>query len=547
MTEPSATPGHSAGRGFEISLAAVLWFVATAIFVGLRLGPTWQAPVGGAELAHLSGAWQAHSDISDARFAPSLFQAICALLFSWTTSEVPARILAFAATATVPGAIYCLRPRLGEAGALLALLVLALDAPAILLGSTATAMGFDLAITVWLFVALDRGLPAPWGWGVLGFLVATAGPLALPLAAGAATVAFVRREQPPRAALISGVVGVAAGVAAASAGFGFGADGVVVAPFRLLDSGTGATWSTATAGQVVALYSWPVVVGGVASALWAGRRALRERTTDRTTSTLLAWSAFSTAWLIASANAHTAVPVTALTLPFALLLGPALSAAVTAMVRADWRFARYLVPAALTAALMAGAVIVDWARDDRAGDADDWRRALLFGILAVAAAVIAGAGRRRAPAVYAVALAAAAIPVLAGAVNVGLSAIEEPIPSPVSPAQARLLRDVTFELQSSAGGEIAIHDGFRDEIAWPFRDSGRVLIVSRVPTEANVAVWPAASAPPDGFTRLEGEWALTQEVAPPTGEILDYLRWFIDRNTLTVTADKAIVYTRNKE
>ncbi|MBI5947705.1 MAG: hypothetical protein HY875_06180 [Chloroflexi bacterium] len=542
-----AAPVDAPARRREIPLSAALWLGVTAIFLGLRLGPTWQAPVGGAELAHLSGAWQAQADIGDSRFVPSLFQALCALLFNWTASEVPARILAFAATATVPAAIYCLRPRLGEAGALLTLVILAFDAPAIVLGSTASAMGFDLAITAWLFVALDRPVRAPWAWAVLGFLVASAGPLALPLAAGAATVAFLRREQPPGALLGAGAVGVAAAVAATSAGFGFGADGLVVAPFRLLDSGSSTPWSTATAAQVVALYSWPLLVGGIVAAGWCGRRLLFDRAPDRTNLLLLAWCGFAAAWLVATANAHSALPVTALTLPLALLLGPALSAAITAMTRADWRFARYLVPAGVVAASLAGAVVVDWASNDRTGGADDWRRVLAFVAVAGAALVFAGNGRRRAPALWSVAIGVAALPLLAGAMNVGLSAVEEPIPSPVSPSQARLLRDVTFELQSSAGGEIAIHDSFRKGVAWAFRDSGPVLIVSRVPAEANVAIWPSAAPPPDGFTRLEGEWAFMQAIKPPTGDGLDYLRWFIDRNSPAVMAEKAIVYTRDKE
>ena len=41
------------------TVADLAWAVAAGIFVLLRLGPVWQAPVGGAELDHLSGAWQA--------------------------------------------------------------------------------------------------------------------------------------------------------------------------------------------------------------------------------------------------------------------------------------------------------------------------------------------------------------------------------------------------------------------------------------------------------------------------------------------------------
>jgi len=144
------------GEGVSISLSTVAWVAAGLVFVLLRVGPTWRAPVAGPELLHLAGAWQAREGIGDARFVPTLFQALASVLLRLSSSEVPARLLALLATATIPGALYVLRPQLGNVGALLALCFLTLDGPGIALGTSASAMGFDLAVAAWLFVALSR-------------------------------------------------------------------------------------------------------------------------------------------------------------------------------------------------------------------------------------------------------------------------------------------------------------------------------------------------------------------------------------------------------
>ncbi len=122
-----------------LSVGALAWGVLAVLFVAVRAGTALGAPVGGVELAGLSGAWQAHVGVDDARFIPTFFQALAAFTFEWTTSEMPARVLALLATASIPVAVYRLRPRLGEAGALFVLLLLAIDAPAVLLGATASA------------------------------------------------------------------------------------------------------------------------------------------------------------------------------------------------------------------------------------------------------------------------------------------------------------------------------------------------------------------------------------------------------------------------
>ena len=92
------TSGEDFRSGYEISVRHLLWLTAALVFVLLRLGPVWQAPVGGAELIHLSGAWQAREGIGDDRYVPSLFQAISAAFLRASSSEVGPRVIAFLAS-----------------------------------------------------------------------------------------------------------------------------------------------------------------------------------------------------------------------------------------------------------------------------------------------------------------------------------------------------------------------------------------------------------------------------------------------------------------
>ena len=65
----------------DVSVGTLTWAATATIFILLRLAFAWNAPVGGFELAGLSGSWQAHIGASDTRFVPTLFQAFSAALF----------------------------------------------------------------------------------------------------------------------------------------------------------------------------------------------------------------------------------------------------------------------------------------------------------------------------------------------------------------------------------------------------------------------------------------------------------------------------------
>ncbi len=530
---------------FSISVSAIAWAVTTAGFLLLRLGTIWHTPVGGAELVHLSGAWQARIGVADDRFVPTLFQALTTLLLHISDSAIPARIVAFAATATIPAAVWFLRPRLGEAGALIALLLLAFDGPAISLGTSASAMGFDLAIAAWLFVAIGRKGLRPWTWAAIGFLVATAGPIPLVLALGAGGVALARREYPDRQAAAWGAGGAIVGNLAASARFGMGFDGGLrVPPFALFAASFDQMWSTANSLEITALYVAPVVAAGLAAAVLLGVRLRRRGAAKTHDLVLLAWAGVALLWLLVSGTAHSPAPVVALTLPLALLAGPALAEGVDAMVRADWRYARFLVPIALFAAAIALVFMLTWARN---GQATDNGEKLLVTVLLLLALVALGAAcweRRAVAALLAPALVIGVPLFVSAGMGVSFSSSGEPVPSPVSPVQARQLRDTALQLAHEHGGLIVVHERFAEEMTWPFRDSGDIVVASRVPGDASVVVWPKDLPRPDGYNAVDVSWNLLLEPDVPTDGFLAYLKWLSDRASLGRSEVPATVYVK---
>jgi len=544
---PASSPER---QGLVVSVSSIAWAAAVALFLLLRLGTIWHAPVAGAELVQLSGAWQARSGIADARFVPTLFQALTTLLLHISSSDIPARTLAFLATATVPGAIFLLRGRLGQAGALLALVILAFDGPAITLGTSASAMGFDLAITVWLFVAMDRdahGDAFPrWILPVIGFLAVTSGPLVLPLVAAWAAVRLIRADYPQPVAAAWCALGVVAGVVLATVQFGIGVDGLRIPPFALFANSYDQTWSTATALEMTLLYGLPVLLAGVAAAVVLANRMNVDRVFRPRELILLAWAGFALVWLASSANAHSAVPLVALTTPMALLVGPFAAEALGAMVHADWRYGRYLIPFAAFTALLALAVGLKWAHADAVGPADQQILVFGLGLIAIASLALLASQRESWGTLTAAALAVAVVPFLSGGLGVGLSAASEPSPSPYLTGQAHELRDIALQTAATNHGTVVIHPDLADAVTWPFRDSGSITIASRVPDNAAIVIWPASQPAPAGYTALTGDWALIGEVSPPTADFLTYLRWVASRGTVKNNSQPVAVYLKAK-
>lgn len=526
-----------------VTVGAMAWAGVAAVFVLLRLGPVFQTPVGGPELVHLSGAWQASAGFDDSRFVPSLLQAFAALTFEWTESEVPARLAAFAATATVPLALYLLRPVLGNAGALCALAVLAFDAPGIVLGSTASAMGLDIAATAWLAVAVLRGgLPAP-AWGVLAFVLGSSGPVALPLIVAAAAVAIGRREQFALVPAAWVVAGVAAAVALASSRYGLGVDGLGVPPLDLFAASYEERWSSATAGRLALVYAGPVLVAGIAALAVAAVEAWRSRHVRREELVVFAWAALGLAWLATSLTSHSTASLVAATMPLALVIGPAIVGAAAAAARAEWRIAAVGLPLSFLAFAIVYFVLADWARTGSRGGGFESVLLVLMLVMGVVALAIVGAERRSTPALFAAAGVPFALLLVATASGVAFSGPREPIPSPVSPTNARMLRDIAMDARADQGGLIVVHAQFRDEAIWPLRGARGVVAASRIPPDATILIWPAGTSIPDGFSVVDGDWSLLVEFHPPR-DILGYVRWLGDRSRVDARPERVAVYVR---
>lgn len=527
-----------------LTVGGLAWCALGGLFIALRLGAALGTPVGGAELEGLAGAWQAHVGNSDSRFIPTLFQALTALSFEWTTSELPARLLVVAITGTVPVAVYRLRPMLGEAGALFSLALLTFDAPGVLLGATATASGFDIPVTAWLLVLLqDRRTPA-WAWAPAAFVLTTTGPAWLPLAMGAGVARLFRQEYPATRTLAFAAAGLAAGVLAASFRFGLGWDGLRVPPFDAFAAGFDGRWSTETTGYLAALYVAPLLVAGLAAGLHDIHRATRGDRPDPARAELLAWAGFAAAWLVASGGSHSPVPLAGVSIPVALLLGPSLVRLANAALRADWTFARFLVPGMLVSLLVATAFMLQWARDGRVGDSSE--KLVVGGLMVVAtgATVLVALDRRSRPALAAPAAVIGILPLVSGLSGVAFSLPNEPLPSPVSPFQAREIRDIALRFRDEEGGLIVIHPRFEQDLTWAFRDSGELIVASGSVPDASVVIWPADLAAPEGYSVLDGEWAILRERQGPDADFLDYLRWLANRNTLPTGRVPVTVYLK---
>jgi hypothetical protein len=546
VQEAEAVQGRIEAPGAfgTIPVEALAWGAVALVFVGLRLAPVWQAPVGGAELIHLSGAWQASIGQGDDRFVPTLLQGLAALLLKLSISEVPTRLAAVAVTASVPAALYLLRPILSGPGALLALVVLALDPFALTLGAGASALAWDIALALWLFVALVRGPLPYWAWAGIAFLVVTAGPVPLPLVAAALGLYLVsgRRAAGPHVGAIG--VGAGAGVLAASARFGLGFDGLRVPPLDLFAAGYAEMWATATTGELLVVYGLPVLVSGAAAAAWTLARIRRDGGARRETVLLLAWLGVGVAWLVSSLGSHNPAVLAAVTLPAAILLGPAAGAAIGAMVRADWRYARLLIPLAGVTGAVALTIVAEWARLGRVGGGSEQLVVAALALASVGALAAVALERKALPALAAAALLILGLPATATAAGVAFGWGYDAMPSPVSPERARNLRDVAIDLRAQRGGPIVIHPDLRDAMTWPFRDSGEVLVASRPPADAAVVILPAGAPPPGGMGRLGfSDWALLEKIEPPTRSLLDFVRWRIDRYRLRIEPLRVDVYT----
>lgn len=549
MTAPAPTRRFRRRRP-AVSVAAIAWVLVVVLFILLRVGVVWRAPVGGAELAHLSGAWQARTGIEDSRYVPTLYQAVTALTLGWTESEMPARSLALAGALSIPLALFLLRRALGQGGALLTLLMLAFDPAGIVLGVTATAAAWDAAIAIWLVVALVASRPPPWGWILLAFLVATAGPIPLTVVLAATVVAVMRGSRPTREALLWGAGGALLGVFLTSLQFGVGTDGLRIAPFLLLGAGFEELWSTLSLAALAALYGMPLLVGGAAAGVWLITHVRAQgRPFTHAEALVLGTAGVALLWFLLSLQTTSPFPLAAATLASSLLLGPALARAVSFLLTADWRRQEFLLPLAFGLAAIGAFILSDWAHEGRLGGADERVLVAIPVFLALIAATflalaLLSSSREDLPLPFLPALVAGGVLLLAGASGTALSAAGEPLPGPVSPSTARAIRDVALDAGASRG-PVVIHERYRDQLTWPFRASSPLTLASHVPADAGVVIWPADAPPPEGFIAVEGRWVLERSIHGPDG-FLEVVHWFAQRNSLDQELELVAIYLRSE-
>jgi hypothetical protein len=343
---------------------------------------------------------------------------------------------------------------------------------------------------------------------------------------------------------IAAGIGAAAGIVVASLQFGAGEVGVSVPPLVAFVDTFDAGVSTLNTADIVLLYSWPVLAFGAGGAAWL---LLRHRESFETPHwLLLAWAVSALAWLVAAIPQGGAIVVGSATLPAALLGAFALLAAVPAIREADWNVARFAIPVGVAMAVVGFAYTVDWARVDRVGSDTEVARVIALFSAAVAALAVAAVDARSRAALLSPALVVGAIALFAGGMGVGLSGSSEPLPSPVSPEGARVLRELALETREARGGAIVVHPDFREEVLWPFRDSGDLIIASRPSEDAVVLLWPANVAQPEGFAVVEGQWSLLDRVANPTDSWLKLVRWYSHRNYLPVSHSPMAVYIKSE-
>jgi hypothetical protein len=528
----------------EVSVGTLLWLGLGALFVFTRLAGMMSIPVGGAELDALSGAWRAHDGHSDSRYIPTLFQGVTALSFSFTTSETPARVLALLASLSLPVALYRLRLTFGEVAMLGALLVLALDPATILFGSTASASGFDIAVALWLLVLANEARVAPWLYGLAGFAAATSGGIVLPLIVGVAALRLVRQDYPERAAFGWAASGAIVGAVVASLGFGFGWDGPVLSPVAAFGAGFDRPWSSEHTSYLALIYASPVVLGALAAVAAQVFRGWRDDDWSALELPVYAWFGAALLWLIAASGAHDPSPLAAVALPAALLIGMEAPGLVAALQRVEWRYASGVLAGMLLCLGVIEAYVVDWARVDRPGTADDKLIVTGLSIAVLACFGLLLSNRRSFGAVAIPPIFVGALLLFSGASGVAFGGPNEPLPSPVATSQSDEIRAIVQSSVKEKGGQIVVHPSFEDSMTWALRDTSGIVVASRIPGDATAVVWPVTEPAPEGYAVVEGQWSFTQTREGPDGGFLDYLRWLSNRNSLKNVPAPLAVYLK---
>jgi len=542
------TMPESPARGpREVSLGALLWIGIGAVFVLVRLAGVLSMPVGGAELDALSGAWQAHEGHTGVRFIPTLFQGLAAASFAFTSSEMPARFLALLASASVPFALYRLRPRFGEPAMLGALLLLAVDPASILGGSTATAFGFDVAVALWLCVLAEAKQAPRWAHAVAGFFAATSGGIVLPLLVAMAALRLVRQEYPRTGTIAWSLGGAVIGIAAASLGFGFGWQGVTIPPVAAFGAGFDREWSTESTGYLALVYASPIIAGALVAVAAQVYRGWRDQGWEASEVSLYAWFGAAMLWLLAAAGAHDPAPLVAVAIPAALIIGREVPAMASVFQRVDWQTAILPIAGVGFCLLVIEAYVEDWARVNRVGDADDQLIVLGVGVAVLACLGMLFSNRRNAGAILLAPITVGALIMLSGASGVAFGGPNEPMPSPAASVQGDEIRAIVEQAVKDHPGPVVVHASFESSMTWALRGGPAVTLATAIPADATAVIWPVTEPAPEGYSVVEGQWSFTQARKGPHGGFLPYLRWLTNRNILKNQPAALAVYLKAQQ
>ncbi|HJP40283.1 MAG TPA: hypothetical protein QGF35_01065, partial [Dehalococcoidia bacterium] len=479
-----------------LSVSAAAWGVAITVFLALRLAVLTQAPVSGPELDSLSGAWLASVGEDDSRFLGTIFQALSSILLELDDSDTLPRLLAFLATGTVPISFWLCRKQLGEGGAILGMLVLAVDPTALFLGATAWQAAHDQALAAFILVVALKGTHSRSVLAAVGFGVATGGTLALGISLSIAAGHLLAGASLRSRSAVSVAAGIAAGVAVSSLGFGLVSTELRVPPFDLMNQGLESSWSTMTTVEILTLYELPVILAGAAAATYRATQWYTGHPPDRADRVLLGWAAFGLAHVIVARNSGDPSAILALVFPLTAIIG---RAAAEIALEAD----------------------LSWLRRP-----EDGRVARSAGT--VGAAVIGSA---------------ALLVLVSGTFNIARGSSGEPLLSPGSPPGSSALRATVLALAADTDRDIVIHPSLREDTTWPLRGMGAVIVASRFSELEAVVIWPTDEDTPPGYARSVKEADLVRRVEPPEGGLNGIIDWFRDRNRVNTNGVQVAVYT----
>jgi hypothetical protein len=542
MTRPASLAVDLGDEGsIAVPLPVLGWASVAALYAAVRLAVALNAPVAGAELWSLSGAWAAHAGADDARFTGALAQAIAAATFAFTDSALPARlVLALLGSVVLAVAAARLRAVVGDGPLLVAAALVALDPFLAASGGTASALALDVPVALLLFAVAVRPLATAWPWPVLAAAIAVCGPppFLLALVLLAARLAAAQYPRPLTAALAA--VGAIAGIAAASVGFGFRTLGLAVPPVDLFAASFDAEWSTGTAAELALLYGWPLLAAGGASAGWVIAGWARGADVPQGWQRLgLSWGGIGLVWLIAGAGSHAWAPVPAVSMPAALLAGAAAPRLWERLRSSAWRLAAPPLAAIAVMAASAGLFAFGWAFGRPNGSA--LLAILLVGGAGAMAALLA-ASRPTRPATFLVPLAFGFLWLVAMTGRAASPGPAEPLYSPAATAQGRVIRAAAIEL-ADGRGRIAVHPDLVDDVTWPLRRSGTLLVTDRPPADAAVFLAPWGTTAPEGYLELEGPWAFLRLTGPPES-VRGVLRWLASRNVHASRDEPVAMFAR---